>query len=50
MKDPTPVAVASRSFCRQETLRLELLAQYENVNFNDGGQRLVGQRLVVFLR
>lgn len=44
------VAVASRSFSTNPTLRAELLERYENVTFNDEGRRLVGRDLVSFLR
>jgi phosphoglycerate dehydrogenase-like enzyme len=48
MKDPTPVAVASRSFSRHPLLRAELLARYSNVRFNDEGRALNGERLIEF--
>lgn len=50
MKDPTPVAVASRSFSRHSILRAELLARYSHVTFNDTGQSLAGLALIDFLR
>jgi len=50
MKDPTPVAVTSRSFSRHPVLRAELLSRYENVTFNEDGKRLAGDDLVAFLR
>lgn len=48
--DPTPVAVASRSFSRHPVLRAELQARYANVTFNDEGRSLSGPALVEFLR
>jgi phosphoglycerate dehydrogenase-like enzyme len=48
-RDPTPVAVTSRSFSRNEVLRAETLALYENVTFNDEGLSLAGDSLVDFL-
>jgi phosphoglycerate dehydrogenase-like enzyme len=48
-RDPTPVAVTSRSFSRNEVLRAETLARYENVTFNDEGLSLEGDSLVDFL-
>jgi phosphoglycerate dehydrogenase-like enzyme len=48
-RDQTPVAVASRSFSRNEALRAELLARYEHVSFNDVGRKLAGETLVEFL-
>lgn len=50
MKDPTRVAVTSRSFSRHPILRADLLARYANVTFNDTGKRLAGDDLVSFLR
>ncbi len=50
MKDPTPVAVTSRSFSRHPVLRGELLSRYENVTFNEDGRQLAGDDLVAFLR
>lgn len=44
------VAVTSRSFSRNPTLRGELLARYEKVTFNDAGVQLEGDGLVEFLR
>lgn len=44
------VAVCSRSFSRNPVLRSELLAQYENVTFNDSGRQMEGDELVAFLR
>ncbi len=44
------VAVCSRSFSRNPTLRAELLARYKNVTFNDAGVSLSGDELVAFLR
>jgi phosphoglycerate dehydrogenase-like enzyme len=48
-RDPTPVAVTSRSFSRNEVLRAETLARYEHVTFNDDGLSLDGDSLVQFL-
>jgi phosphoglycerate dehydrogenase-like enzyme len=48
-RDPTPVAVTSRSFSRNEILRAEMLARYEHVKFNDEGLSLAGDSLVDFL-
>ena len=48
-RDPTPVAVTSRSFSRNEVLRSETLARYERVTFNDEGLSLAGDSLVAFL-
>jgi phosphoglycerate dehydrogenase-like enzyme len=47
--DPTPVAVTSRSFSRNEVLRAEMLERYEHVTFNDEGLSLDGDSLVDFL-
>ena len=44
------VAVCSRSFSMNPLLRLELLARYPRVTFNDEGLRLAGDSLVEFLR
>lgn len=49
MRDPTPIAVTSRSFSRHSVLRAELLERYENVSFNDLGVSLRGEELVAFL-
>jgi len=48
--DRSRVAVASRSFSRNEELRAELLARYARVTFNDAGLSLAGKPLVDFLR
>jgi phosphoglycerate dehydrogenase-like enzyme len=48
-RDPTPVAVTSRSFSRHEILRAELLERFERVTFNDEGLSLRGESLVEFL-
>jgi D-3-phosphoglycerate dehydrogenase len=48
-RDPTPVAVTSRSFSRNEVLRSEMLERYEQVTFNDEGLSLAGDSLVAFL-
>jgi phosphoglycerate dehydrogenase-like enzyme len=47
--DPTPVAVTSRSFSRNEVLRVETLERYSHVTFNDEGLSLNGDSLVEFL-
>lgn len=44
------VAVCSRSFSQNDTLRKELLARYKNVTFNDLGAKLTGDSLIAFLR
>ena len=44
------IAVCSRSFSRNLTLRTELLARYKNVTFNDSGRQLEGSELVDFLK
>jgi phosphoglycerate dehydrogenase-like enzyme len=49
VRDPTPVAVTSRSFSRNEVLRAEMLERYERVTFNDEGLSLAGDSLVEFL-
>jgi len=43
------VAVASRSFSRNESLREELLSRYKYVSFNDQGLKLKSDSLVNFL-
>jgi phosphoglycerate dehydrogenase-like enzyme len=43
------VAVASRSFSRNESLREELLSRYKYVSFNDQGLKLESDSLVNFL-
>jgi len=48
--DPTPIAVASRSFSRHPVLRAEMEQGYSNVRFNDDGRSLRGEELVEFLR
>jgi len=50
MSDPTPIAVASRSFSRHPVLRAEVLARYSDVRFNDEGRSLEGDTLVAFAR
>jgi D-3-phosphoglycerate dehydrogenase len=50
MRNQTPVAVTSRSFSRNKTLRDELQSRYENVKFNDEGLNLSGRALVEFLK
>ena len=44
------VAVCSRSFSKNLTLRKELLNQYKKVTFNDEGLKLQGDSLIAFLR
>ena len=44
------VAVCSRSFSKNLTLRKELLHQYKKVTFNDEGLKLQGDSLIAFLR
>jgi phosphoglycerate dehydrogenase-like enzyme len=44
------VAVCSRSFSRNPTLRAELLARYPRATFNDAGLQLEGDTLVEFLK
>ena len=46
---PTSVAVLSRSFSRNPTLRAELLALHPNAVFNDAGKTLAGQELIDFV-
>jgi D-3-phosphoglycerate dehydrogenase len=48
-RDPTPVAVTSRSFSRNKVLRAETLERYSHVTFNDEGLSLSGDDLVAFL-
>jgi phosphoglycerate dehydrogenase-like enzyme len=50
LKDPTPVAVASRSFSHHPVLREELLSRYSHVVFNEKGKTLSGELLVQFLK
>jgi phosphoglycerate dehydrogenase-like enzyme len=51
MIDPAAVAVASRSFSRNSTLRGELLVRYPRSRFNDEGTAVLsGDALVRFLR
>ena len=47
--DRSQIAVTSRSFCKNSTLKRELLARYPNVKFNDEGRILDGAELVAFL-
>ena len=44
------VAVCSRSFSKNSTLRSELLEKYSQVTFNDAGLQLAGEDLVGFLK
>ncbi len=48
MKNPAPIAVASRSFSKHPVLRGELLDRYSNVRFNDAGASLEGAGLIAF--
>jgi D-3-phosphoglycerate dehydrogenase len=50
MNTADKVAVCSRSFSRNATLRAELRERYGNVTFNDEGRALAGDSLVDFLR
>ena len=50
MKSSAPIAVASRSFCRNPQLRAELLEKYPTVRFNDEGSSLSGDNLIEFCR
>ena len=43
------VAVASRSFSKNQILRDELLSRYDYVKFNDEGLKLYGESLIEFL-
>lgn len=44
------VAVCSRSFSKNETLRKELLAAFPDTKFNDAGESLVGNSLIEYLQ
>jgi D-3-phosphoglycerate dehydrogenase len=46
----SPVAVASRSFSRNATLRQELAERYAELRFNDTNRTLSGDELIEFLR
>ncbi|MBU2620580.1 MAG: phosphoglycerate dehydrogenase [Proteobacteria bacterium] len=50
MNTTSKVAVCSRSFSQNSTLRAELLTRYQHVTFNDAGRQLTGEDLVEFLR
>lgn len=50
MNRTSRVAVCSRSFSQNPTLRAELLERYEHVTFNDKGLKLQGEALVEFLK
>ena len=50
MNNSLKVAVCSRSFSKNSTLRSELLERYSKVTFNDAGLQLVGEELVDFLK
>jgi D-3-phosphoglycerate dehydrogenase len=49
MKNPAPIAVASRSFSKHQALRKELLLRYSDVKFNEAGAVLAGRELTKFL-
>jgi phosphoglycerate dehydrogenase-like enzyme len=49
MNTDQKVAVCSRSFSRNQVLRGELLARYQNVTFNEEGLKFSGDSLVEFL-
>ncbi len=49
MDNISKIAVCSRSFSQNLTLRAELLEKYEHVKFNDDGLSLVGDELVDYL-
>ena len=46
----SPVAVASRSFSRNATLRRELAERYTDLRFNDTNRTLAGDELIELLR
>lgn len=50
MNSVDKIAVCSRSFSKNPTLRSELLNVYSNVTFNDAGRQLKGEELLEFLR
>ena len=50
MKSSVPIAVTSRSFCRNPLLRAELLEKYSTVRFNDEGASLSDDKLIEFCR
>ena len=47
--ETSKVAVCSRSFSKNETLKSELLSRYSNVTFNETGLQLEGDALIKFL-
>lgn len=49
MNKITKVAVCSRSFSKNISLREELLSKYKNVKFNDDGEKFNDESLVKFL-
>ena len=49
MNTDSKIAVCSRSFSRNLTLRDKLLSEFKNVKFNDEGLSLSGDRLVEYL-
>jgi len=50
VKSSAPIAVTSRSFCRNPLLRAELLEKYSIVRFNDEGVSLSDDKLIEFCR
>ena len=50
MKSKTKIAVTSRAFSKNATLRSELAERYENIAFNDTGKTLNRSELVNFLK
>lgn len=44
------VAVCSRSFSQNSTLRGEILSRYEHVTFNDAAKQMEGDDLIAFLK
>lgn len=50
MNTTSKIAVCSRSFSQNQTLRAELLLNYEYVTFNDAGCQLGGDDLVKYLQ
>jgi len=50
MNEIDKIAVCSRSFSKNETLKKLLLSKYKNVKFNETGKQLDGSQLVNFLK
>src|SRR4051812_42158670 len=50
MTDDTPIAVASKTFSNNKTLRAELLERYNNVIFNETRRVLTTEELIPFLK